>query len=67
MDFKRDIQYIYDMFVNIHGKEVAYEKTRSDVMSMIIAIKEADLPSDHKLELLNDCIDAMMIVLKKET
>ena len=67
MDFKRDIQRTYDMHVGIHGKEVAYVKTRSDVMSLVIAIREADLTEDHKVELLNQCIDAMMDVLKKET
>ena len=67
MDFKRDIQRTYDMHVGIHGKEAAYVKTRSDVMSLIIAIREADLTEDHKVQLLNDCIDAMIEVMNKET
>ena len=67
MDFKRDIQRTYDMHVGIHGKEAAYVKTRSDVMSLIISIRQADIPGDHKVQLLNDCIDAMLDVMNKET
>lgn len=67
MNFKRDIQRIYDMHVGIHGKDAAYTKTRSDVMSLIIGIRQVDMPDEHKIELLNDCIDAMLDVMKKET